>query len=317
MCTHMSHHFSVITKCDQLVAEDAIDLADPKHRRLLLKVLLKCADLCDCATTAGVNPAFFDKIYTECELVEVRGIPTRENDKDGSVVVDRDRATYGLLAYICLPLFDISCGVFPKILEVADQIRANMRIAQLATQENSLLRSAVDLQQLGGIAEILATLDVVPEGTPTGTEPASGRGHDGVISDPEVAQVTGGTTEGEQIEQGDGDRVESTPEAIGQAAEPREDVAVESSGVRSREEAVGANSVVEPPEEVVVDGLDADSGSDGFDSEPIKVAGKALESSELQLMSQSGESSFTSERPPYDPEDEMADDERSQSSDGL
>jgi HD superfamily phosphohydrolase len=107
LSTHFSTHFAVVRKYGELVQGCKFDFQRQKHRDLLMKLILKAADLVDVATQhMGSVLEICSEVFMQADLGDVMGIRYLDGAVDDPFKIDRERSQVAMLAYVCLPMFE-------------------------------------------------------------------------------------------------------------------------------------------------------------------------------------------------------------------
>jgi GAF domain-containing protein len=130
LATHFMVHAQLVSDFNAIVAENALDAKKERHRRLLMKLFLKAADLSVCAEEVEPPSGFFDEIFAESDLKDMPEIKYRitdDDDRENQFNLDKENSRVGILKWLCLPFFESLQAAYPGLGDVVAKVRENVR----------------------------------------------------------------------------------------------------------------------------------------------------------------------------------------------
>lgn len=135
----MSHHFTILNEFMSLLNSGELNLEKlPHHKFLLMKIIVKCGDLCSLARPFETAKKSFDYIgndfYRKGEIERASGV-VFESSGSKRDEINKNESLKGFLKSVALPLFQALSKQFSLLSIISQQVSDNI------TKYEKLLRS--------------------------------------------------------------------------------------------------------------------------------------------------------------------------------
>ena len=133
MATDMAKHFEILDAMKNFQASEKKWSEDPVGRLLMLKMLIKAADISNCARQFETADRWCDvlceEFFKQGDLERAQGMEYSSpmNDREH---LDKAKSQIGFYKSVCLPLFTLLAELEPAFQVFVDQVNANMQIWQ-------------------------------------------------------------------------------------------------------------------------------------------------------------------------------------------
>lgn len=132
LSTDMAVHFDLMKSIEELKQSGSDWKTNEKSRLLVMKLLIKCADISNVTRIFELADKWCDVLCEEF-FVQNENQKSKQIDVTSPVVKNeearsKERAQIGFYTNVCLPLFEILVYFFPKLNPCVDQIKSNLEI---------------------------------------------------------------------------------------------------------------------------------------------------------------------------------------------
>lgn len=130
--TDMTRYSKLIEDVNARLESGPLDFAESEDRKLVLHILLKCADISNVSRPFEIADKWCDLIYKE-----LYGQDDAEKDTDDAepapssndkLKTDKPRSQIGFYNFICLPLFQTAAKMIPELQVNTDAIMSNLEM---------------------------------------------------------------------------------------------------------------------------------------------------------------------------------------------
>jgi hypothetical protein len=148
--TNYCVHPVLLKEYERLVHDTPLDLEKPRHRLIIMKLLMKAADLSDLVKEGFEPPdSFFDEMFIEGQPSPVHGFVFNAVDEEEVVpplFLNREKSKLAALTSLCQPVFSILLCAFGELQAVLAPVKANIKAFKQRVKAERM-KEAIALQE--------------------------------------------------------------------------------------------------------------------------------------------------------------------------
>lgn len=148
IATDMGKHFKIINTFDQLISQEIFGLKVQKHRDLLMKMIIKIADLSRACRDFEIASASKDELckdfFNHGDLDQTEGLHFDSENEFDRKHLNREKSVLGFYQYVCLPPFRLLTHILPDLMPFTEKLEENV---EKWKQEDFKRRSKEDAEE--------------------------------------------------------------------------------------------------------------------------------------------------------------------------
>ena len=138
LATDMAKHFDIVKEAENMVERDESWEKSEINRLLVMKLLIKCADISNVARKFDIADQWCDilceEFFRQGKLEKVKGLKYASSARKREEL-DKESSQIAFYTSVCLPLFEVTARIFPSLYFYVEQIKSNLAIWKHRTEE--------------------------------------------------------------------------------------------------------------------------------------------------------------------------------------
>lgn len=130
IATDMGKHYKIMNTFDQLVSQEIFGLKVQKHRDLLMKMIIKIADMSRACRDFEIASASRDELckdfFNHGDLDQAEGLHFDSENEFDRKHLNREKSVLGFYQYVCLPPFRLLTHVLPDLMPFTEKLEENV-----------------------------------------------------------------------------------------------------------------------------------------------------------------------------------------------